>query len=62
MPLLRTFRRTVSPALTSMLAGVKRMASDMSISMVRVTRAASPGLPMGAEAAGMAWPAWLPAA
>ena len=64
-PELRTLKRTVSPALTCTCAGVKRMASVMSMSMLRVTRAASPGVPMGAEAAGMAWPAcspWAPAA
>ncbi|KAG0737043.1 hypothetical protein G6F24_018106 [Rhizopus arrhizus] len=56
--------RTVAPALTSMRSGVKRMASVMSTSMVRVARAASPGLPMGVDAAGMdmPWPACSPAA
>ena len=40
----------VSPVLTMMLSGLKRMVSSMSTLTVRLALAALPGLPMASEA------------
>ncbi|MCY1374215.1 hypothetical protein D9M69_615420 [compost metagenome] len=57
-----TTKRTVSPCLTLMSAGVKRIESVMSTWTVRVTLAATPGLPTAASASWPWPPAWVPEA
>jgi len=57
-------RRTVSPFLTVRSEGVKRILSLISMVMVRLALAATPGLPMAVSPpSSWPWPpAWLPLA